>query len=474
MLVLSAGVGSGHNVAANVLENEFRRDPEVTVDRLDILETTNELYRRLYGETYFDLVDAAPWLVGWGYQRNDAPFRVGNVLSLWDRLNTTSAMKSIEKFRPDVVVSTHFLPARMASLMLTRGQLNARLAVVTTDYDFQGLWLSNPFHRFFVARDETKAHMADIGVPGDRITVSGIPVRPTLGDRVNRSDILRRYDLRPDQPTLLISAGAAGGNYTKAIVQQTKRMRHSFQAWVVCGRNAELKAEIESIVADRPEQYRVLGFTTEMDDLMRAASLFVGKPGGLSSSECMAAGLPMVLIRPIPGQETRNSDFLLEENAAVRCNYDTTVGYKIDQLIGNPELLGEMSANARRIGRPRAAAQIVAQMLADPPSPVWISSAAQKSMQYSSEEGVPTIDLDGARRTRTLVERSTGLTVAVMTEEQLVSLPNAIRAARDGLALSLTPDRISQLRAADVPPDVVVGLQRVLGDSAERVLEVPD
>ena len=169
----------------------------------------------------------------------------------------------------------------------------------------------------------------------------GIPVRQGLGDPVDRETVLKRFHLRPDLPVVLISAGAAGGAYTTQIVAQTLRMASPFQAVVVCGRNDELKASVEAQVADRGESYRVLGYTTEMADLMRISSLFVGKPGGLSSSECMAVGLPMVIINPIPGQEVRNSDYLLEEGAAVRCNYATTVGYKIDQLLADPGTAGE-------------------------------------------------------------------------------------------------------------------------------------
>ena len=303
VLILAAGVGSGHNIAAGVLESCFRAAPEVNeVQRLDILESTNEVYRTLYDDGYFALVEAVPWLVGWGYDANDPPFKLAKWISLWDRLNTTATAKAIQAFRPDIVVCTHFLPTRLASLMMTRGVLDAKLAVVTTDYDFQGLWLSSPFNHYFVARDETKAYMVAIGVPADRITVSGIPVRPGLGNAVDRDAVLRRYDLRPDRPVLLISAGAAGGAYTQTIVQQTLRMRNDFQAIVVCGRNDQLKSQIEGLVAFHRDRYRVLGYTTDMADLIRTATLFVGKPGGLSSSECMAAGLPMVLIHPIPGQ----------------------------------------------------------------------------------------------------------------------------------------------------------------------------
>jgi processive 1,2-diacylglycerol beta-glucosyltransferase len=472
VLILAAGIGSGHNIAAGVLESCFRAAPEVdAVQRLDILESTNEVYRTLYDDGYFALVEAAPWLVGWGYDANDPPFKLAHWTSLWDRINTTSTSKAIRAFRPDIVVCTHFLPTRLVSLMLTRGVLEATLAVVTTDYDFQGLWLSSAFNHFFVARDETKAHMAAIGVPSDRITVSGIPVRPGLGDSVNREAILQRYDLRPDRPILLISAGAAGGEYTQTIVQQTFRMHNDFQAVVVCGRNAQLKTQIEGLVAMRRNQYRVLGYTNDMPDLIRAATLFVGKPGGLSSSECMAAGLPMVLIHPIPGQEVRNSDFLLEEGAAVRCNYETTVGYKIDQLLAEPDRITRMAESARRIGRPEAGPQIASQVLHDQSPPLWISHAAQKSVLASSERGIAAANLYAGRRVRTLIDAPTGRSAGVITTAQVDELLPAEADASSGTNLSLSADQISRLRGR-TEPGLSFTLRRMLGKARALKLEL--
>jgi processive 1,2-diacylglycerol beta-glucosyltransferase len=472
VLILAAGIGSGHNIAAGVLESCFRAAPEVdAVQRLDILESTNEVYRTLYDDGYFALVEAAPWLVGWGYDANDPPFKLAHWTSLWDRINTTATSKAIKAFRPDIVVCTHFLPTRLVSLMLTRGVLEATLAVVTTDYDFQGLWLSSAFNHFFVARDETKAHMAAIGVPSDRITVSGIPVRPGLGDSVNREAILQRYDLRPDRPILLISAGAAGGAYTQTIVQQTFRMHNEFQAVVVCGRNAQLKTQIEGLVALRRNQYRVLGYTDDMPDLIRAATMFVGKPGGLSSSECMAAGLPMVLIHPIPGQEVRNSDFLLEEGAAVRCNYETTVGYKIDQLLAEPDRVTRMAESARRIGRPEAGPQIASQVLHDQSPPLWISHAAQKSVLASSERGIAAANLYAGRRVRTLIDAPTGVSAGVITTAQLDELLPAEAEASSGSNLLLSADQISRLRGR-TEPGLSFTLRRMLGKARALKLEL--
>lgn len=472
VLILAAGIGSGHNIAAGVLESCFRTAPDVeTVQELDILESTNEVYRTLYDDGYFAMVDAVPWLVGWGYDAKDPPFKLAPWISLWDRINTTSTVKAIKAFRPDIVVCTHFLPTRLVSLMLTRGVLDARLAVVTTDYDFQGLWLTSPFNHFFVARDETKAHMTAIGVPADRITVSGIPVQPGLADAIDHDAILNRYDLRPDRPILLISAGAAGGTYTQTIVQQTFRLRNDFQAVVVCGRNEQLKSQIEGLVALRGDRYRVLGYATDMPDLMRAATLFVGKPGGLSSSECMAAGLPMILIHPIPGQEVRNSDFLLEEGAAVRCNYETTVGYKIDQLLAEPDRIARMAESARRIGRPEASAQIASSVLADQSAPLWISQAAQKSVHASSERGIAAANLYAGRRVRTLIDAPTGMSAGVITTDQLDSLLPAEAEASSGTNLSLSADEITKLRRR-TEPGLMFTLRRMLGKANNLRLEL--
>jgi processive 1,2-diacylglycerol beta-glucosyltransferase len=441
------------------------------VRTVDVLELTNDLYRTLYDDAYFRLINAAPWLVGWGYDQNDVPFRGPETVPLWDRLNTTEAVKAIESYRPDVVLSTHFLPARLISLLLTRGQLRATASVITTDFDFQGLWLSTPFNRFYVARDETRAHMIEIGLPADRVTVSGIPVRPVLGEPLERDAVLERYGLRPELPTLLISAGAAGGEYTEAVVAQILRIRNPYQAVVVCGRNEKLKAEITSLVGAQADRYRVLGYTTDMPDLMRVATLFVGKPGGLSSSECMGAGLPMVLVNPIPGQEVRNSDFLLEEGAAVRCNYQTTVGYKIDNLRKDPERLRRMAASARGIGRRDAAAVVIETALSEPSASLWISRDAQGAIRRASEKGLSARigDADAHHRVVTVVDAATDCSVGVVTRADLQAHARYLPA---GGPLTVTSETLKELRQHHAAADLVVFLKHALGENAEITLAV--
>ncbi len=471
-MILGTGVGSGHNMAAQVLEDSFRRQPSVgTTRRADVLDSTNKLYRKLYDDAYFKLVADVPSLVEWGYDSNDVPFDLARTLRFWDRINTTATVKAIKAAKPDIVVCTHFLPARLVSLMLTRGSLSATLSVVTTDYDFQGLWLTSPFTQFFVAREETKAHMSAIGVPADRIAVSGIPVRPVLGEPVDATTVRARFALRGDLPVVLISAGAAGGSYTKTIVQQALALHAPFQAVIVCGRNDELKREIQQLVGDRRDQFKVLGYTTELADLMRIATLFVGKPGGLSSSECMAAGLPMVLINPIPGQEERNSDFLLEEGAAVRCNYTTTVGYKIQTLLKDPARIEAMSAAARRLGFPDAGARIAGTVAGDRVPPLWISSNAQRSMLAAAEQGIAATELPSGTRIRTLIDSDTGFSLGVITETQADLLRERnVAAPLSRRALVVSSLQLSDLRRRRADADLVLTIRRLLASAPEKTL----
>jgi processive 1,2-diacylglycerol beta-glucosyltransferase len=468
VMILAAGVGSGHNQAASAVEAALHeREPDANVHRLDVLETTNDVFSHLMDDTYFQLVSQVPWLVGWGYDNADPPFKLAASPLKWlEQLNTLALVRELRSYNPHLVICTHFLPARLVSLMLARKQLRGALTIVTTDFDVQGLWLTSPFSHFFAAREESREYLTTIGIPEDRVSAPGIPVRLDLAEPVDEVEVRRSFGLRPDVPVILVSAGAAGGPYTLNVVRQALRMSQPCQAVVVCGRNAELKQDVEALVAGREDDFVVLGYTTRMSELMRVASLFVGKPGGLSSSECMAAGLPMVIVNPIPGQEVRNADYLLEEGAAVRCNYPTTVGYKIDALLAEPGRLARMAAAARRVGRPDAGREVASASLHAAADPLWLSRDAQRAMLQAVEDGEAAADADGERRLRTLCDLHTGRSVALVTQEQLEVL--GVQEWSSSVALSLS--WLNSLRWQPEHFDLATTGRWVLGRRQERTL----
>ncbi|WP_154606433.1 MGDG synthase family glycosyltransferase [Arthrobacter sp. AQ5-05] len=428
VMILSAGVGSGHNSAAAAVRQACAaRADIVEVLVLDVLQVSSALYRDVLGKGYFVLVKELPWLVEWGYDASDPPFGRRGPIDPWTRVNAVPVIRAIKRFRPTAIVCTHFLPAQLMASLLLRGVIDARTAVVTTDYDFQGLWLTSAFHMLFVAREEGRVELTALGLPPDRVAATGIPIAAA-------PDVAPVRDVS-EPPMLLISAGAKGGDYAVAVVRQTLHMRSPFTATIVCGYNDALRQRIEALLASAGDRYRVLGFTTEMPQLLRRADLFVGKPGGLTASECMAAGLPMVLVNPIPGQEVRNGDYLMEQGAAVRCNNTATIGWKIDELLREPGRLQRMQAAAQGIGRPDAAADVLNGLLDGPFRPLVVSRAAQKTILTSSVQRFVATDLTGPSSLVRLVEQATGNTVALLRSEELGDLQKRYATPDGGLLL---------------------------------------
>jgi processive 1,2-diacylglycerol beta-glucosyltransferase len=366
VLIMSTSAGTGHVRAGDALTKVFREHPQVSdVVHTDALHFTNKLFRDFYSKLYTRLVQTAPDFLGWWYKQSDEPWKTDGMRLMLDRLNTGPLVKFIRKFDPHITVCTHFMPAGIISDLIAKNRLDAHLSIVVTDLDFHAMWLSRTFHRYFVAIEETKAHLEMLGLPSERITVSGIPIDPEFAAPIDRVATRAHYRLHPTRPTLLVSAGALGVGPAEFIVERLKGLRNRTQTMVVCGRNLETRDRVQSIVADQPESFQVIGYTERMADLMKISDLFIGKPGGLTTAEALACGLPMVIVSPIPGQEERNSDHLLEDGVAVKCNEMTTVPFKIDTLLDDPLRLEQMRKKAYALSRPEAARCVVDTLVTD-------------------------------------------------------------------------------------------------------------
>jgi processive 1,2-diacylglycerol beta-glucosyltransferase len=365
VLILSASVGAGHVRAAQALEAAFAAgDFPGEARHLDVLRYTNQAFRMLYSQGYLELVDKAPDLLGWVYDRLDIPWKSNRLQQAFEQANLVPFVKLLTSLRPEWALCTHFLPAGIIAWLRRHRRLQVPQAVVVTDFDVHALWLLRDVEHYFVAREEAAAYLERTGVPSDRISATGIPVDPVFAVPKDRLEARQTHGLDQRLPTLLLSVGGFGLHGAARILETLLAIRRPVQIVAVAGARAEVRTRLQRVAAGAPPQHRihVLGFTTAMDELMAAADLLVGKAGGLTSSEALARGLPLLIVNPTPGQEERNSDHLLEAGAAVRCNNLPTIAWKVEQLLGEPGRLDRLRAAAGAAGRPRAALDIVAAM----------------------------------------------------------------------------------------------------------------
>ncbi len=358
ILILSASVGNGHVTAAEALKKSFEaEDVGREIRYEDVLNFTNPLFRRLYGKAYIDLVNSMPEVLGWMYDQLDEPWKNEKRRLFFDKLNTQPLVKMIREFDPDWVVCTHFLPSEIISDLKGKGKLTCRQAIVVTDFDIHALWLCRNFERYFVAIDEGRHYLESLGFPAEKITVSGIPIDPKFALHESKHEMRRKFGLDPDTPTIILSLGGFGVGKLDTLIDSLRTINTPVQILAMCGKNEELKSKLEKEQVGTVKIVPV-GYTKEMDEYMSASDLIVGKPGGLTTCEALAKGLGFVIVNPIPGQEERNSDQLLENGCAIRSNNPATLGYKIEKLLKDPERMSSMSENARRFARPDAAKEI--------------------------------------------------------------------------------------------------------------------
>lgn len=361
VMVLSAAAATGHLRAADALVSAFEAKG-VSAQHIEVLRYTNPIFRKIYSDLYVELMTRGPDLLGWLYKTLDRPWQFQKRRMALDRLNTGPFVKLIKQQNPDLALCTHFLPAEILLYLRKRKILDIPIGVVVTDFDAHAMWLLKKVDWYFVACEETRVYLAALGIPLETIFVTGIPIDPIFGVEKSKKEARIHLGLDPDRITLLVSAGGFGVGPVESLVRTLHEIRHPVQISVICGRNKRLEDHLKSL-SGLWHPMKVIGFTNQMDIWMAASDILVGKAGGLTSSEALARGLVLVIVNPIPGQEERNSDHFLEEGVGIRCNNLPALSFKIDYLLADKERFSRMQQAVKRLARPRAAFEIVSNVL---------------------------------------------------------------------------------------------------------------
>lgn len=363
ILVLSVSAGSGHVRAAEALRAHAQQDfPDLSLLHRDLMQRVPGWFRKIYTDLYLKLASGLPEAWGWLYRKTDR--EPGNRLSgrlrrFIQRLCARSLFSDIKGFAPDAIICTHFLPAELLADAVNRGKLNCPVWVVVTDFDLHQMWVHRGITGYFVANEELAYRLLAAGIPESRIIVTGIPVMPGFTQPHRRDYCSAMLGLDPHRTTLLLMGGGAGIGMNKKLILSLLGIDPSLQLIILTGRNQSLFDELDSLACFCDGRLVPVGFTDKVHELMACSDLVITKPGGLSTSECLVMGLPMLLINPIPGQEERNAALLLQEGVAQRADDEATLIYRLRRLLADPETLRTMRSNIALLAQPHAAHRII-------------------------------------------------------------------------------------------------------------------
>lgn len=362
IFVIYASAGAGHMKAAEAVYKAIKKiNPTADTRLLDSLDYTTPMYKKSYPATYLFAITKTPTLWGFFYYFFDVP-GISYLISKGRRIINWMNCQAFENFilqeKPDVVVSTHFLATEIIGNLKKMGRYDGRIVTIVTDYGLHSFWVHKFNDEYIVASEDTKQDLAQRGIPKDRIYSLGIPVDEAFSKKQDKAIVRRNLGIREDLFTILIVSGGFGVGPIHGLVKELGNLDIPIQLIVVCGKNPKLVEDVTKEQKELKNPMKIYGFATNMPELMNASDLIITKSGGLSTSEAMAMGLAMLIIKPVIGQETKNCGFLLKHDAAIRMDRVEEVKNIVLDLFNSKDKLEMMRKNISEIARPNSSADI--------------------------------------------------------------------------------------------------------------------
>ncbi|HQM23542.1 MAG TPA: glycosyltransferase [Kiritimatiellia bacterium] len=354
---------SGHHAAARAIEAEIRKQsPHAEIRCLDLLETTHPTWSALVQYAYMSTIRRTPELWEALYDNFWFDWLTKWIRPLVQRGNSLKLRILMDAFQPDAMVCTQAHPFAVLSAYARRQGQPIPLWGVVTDFLPHRFWFVPPNEhiRYVVPTETAVQRLMILGIPGERIHTFGIPIQAD-----QPAD--RKRPTRLDRRRVLVMGGSRGLGARFATIRHLDRATSDFTIDVVTGTNRRLRKQLLGARHKFKHPMRIRGYVRNVAAMMRHSSLLIGKPGGLTSAEAMVAGTPMLIIRPLPGQERGNTEMLVRHGAAIHLDRDRDLPAVVTSLLTNPTLLDMMAARARALGKPDAARDIANAVLAHIP-----------------------------------------------------------------------------------------------------------
>ena len=369
IIIFYASYGGGHLSAAKSIESVINEKyPDCETKLVDCMKYVNKGLEKITTAAYRGMAKKMPW--AWGKIYNAS--QKGVMAHISSRSNAMMAIKLLKLLReenPDLVVSAHPFSSQMCAYLKRKGKVDFPLATIMTDFAPHDQWLvGHEFTEFFfVAHDKMKKYLISKGIEKNKVYDLGIPISIRFTKDFNRTEILNEFNLSKNKKTILFFGGWNSGSAqerTLKIFEVLATYSDDYQVVAISARNQKLQEGYEDIIKEyNLNNVVVLDYTNKVPELMSIADLVVAKPGGLTTSESLAMGLPMIIINPIAGQEEENAEFLEQKGVGIWMRKDDNIKEKLEKLLNNDKKLNKMKECTKLIANKNSSYDIVETIL---------------------------------------------------------------------------------------------------------------
>ena len=370
ILIFYGSYGGGHLSAANSIKKYIDENYKNTETKLvDCIEYVDKILNKVTTKAYADMAKKAGWMWGKIYYSAEDGF-VSKLNKATQKLLSIKLNKLLQEYDPDLIISTHPFSSHMCALLKQKKEITCKIATVITDYAPHKQWLQFPLYidYFFVAHEGMKQDLLKRKIKENQIKVTGIPLSNKFLLHYDKEKILSEFDLEPNKKTILFFAGGEQGLGKDRIFTILRVLIEQFQniqIVAISGKNKKIKNNFDALVEQEhaSQNVKILEYTDKVAELMCVSDLVITKPGGLTTTESLASGLPIVIINPIPGQEEENAKFLEIHDVGIWLKKDDDIETVISNLLNNPDKLHKMKINAKLLAKKNSTKDICETLL---------------------------------------------------------------------------------------------------------------
>ena len=358
---------SGHHNATLAIEKAAKiLDPEAEISNINAFNYTNPMAEKIVNSIYMGIIKVAPGIWDYLYDNPKIVKRLEKTKQNVHKANSPKLKILFDKLKPDAVVCTQAFPCGMVADYKRTYCLNLPLFAVLTDYIPHSFWIYDEVNTYIVPSEDVGLRLIKKGVPPEKVKPLGIPFDPKFNEPLEKNKLYFKHKLSPKLPTILIMGGGQGLGPIKTIVRALEKVNKDIQEIVVTGTNKTLYNSLKRKLRKYKKRITLFSYAQNINELMLLADIVISKPGGVTTSEVLAKGKPMIIVKPLPGQEANNTTYLTERGAAIKVEHPRKINVIIEDLLKNPHKLTHLASCAKYISKPNASMDIAKLLLKAP------------------------------------------------------------------------------------------------------------